>query len=156
METEHTETVVEKAVAYVKDFLGIPPGDRTPDVVAKPEYTDTAPEPTIEGAMRLEPYDTTKSVAELNIERRENSDTAFDEHTEAAEQIDRPRNSAQEALDEIRNASLREDIADKNPSHNDQPDIKSAAETMNDNKKLPTESEMQKAIERARDANSEE
>ena len=56
METEHTETVVEKAVAYVKDFFGVPPGDRTPDVEAKPEYTDTAPEPTIEGAMRLNPH----------------------------------------------------------------------------------------------------
>jgi hypothetical protein len=25
METEHTETVVDKAVAYVKDILGLPP-----------------------------------------------------------------------------------------------------------------------------------
>ena len=38
METEHTETVVEKAVAYVKDMLGIAPSDKTPDVEAKPEY----------------------------------------------------------------------------------------------------------------------
>ena len=38
METEHPETVVEKAVAYVKDMLGIAPSDKTPDVEAKPEY----------------------------------------------------------------------------------------------------------------------
>ena len=83
METDHTETIVDKAVAFVKDFFGVPPGDRTPEVEAKPEYTDTAPEPTIEGAMRLDPYAyTTKSVAEVNVERarRELSDTAFDEH----------------------------------------------------------------------------
>ena len=30
METKHTETVVEKAVAYVKDMLGLPPGDEYP------------------------------------------------------------------------------------------------------------------------------
>jgi hypothetical protein len=77
METEHTETVVEKAVAYVKDMLGIPPGDHPPDVVAKPEYSDTAPELTAADAMRLDPNAyTTKSVAEVNAEgaRRENGE----------------------------------------------------------------------------------
>ena len=77
METEHTETVVEKAVAYVKDMLGIPPGDRTPDVEAKPEYSDTAPELTSEDAMRLDPHAyTTKSVAEVNADsaRREDGE----------------------------------------------------------------------------------
>ena len=108
METEHTEGVIEKALAFVKHTLGIPPVDQTPDVVAKPEYTDTAPEPTIEGAMRLDPYAyTTKSVAEVNIERarRELSDTALDKHTKAAEQIDRAKDSAEEALGEIQDIS---------------------------------------------------
>ena len=108
METEHSETVVEKAVAFVKDMLGMPSGRQAPDVVAKPEYTDTAPELTTEGAMRLDPYaSTTKSVAEVNIERAriEHSDTAFDEHTKAAAQIDRARDSAEEALDEIQDIS---------------------------------------------------
>jgi len=69
METEHTETVVEKAVAYVKDMLGIAPSDKTPDVVAKPEYTDTPTEVTAEDAMRLDPNAyTRKSVADLNLE----------------------------------------------------------------------------------------
>jgi len=77
METEHAETVVEKAVAYVKDMLGIPPGDRSPDVEAKPEYSDTAPELTSEDAMRLDPQAyTMKSVAEVNAEsaRREDGE----------------------------------------------------------------------------------
>ena len=30
MKTEHTETVVEKAVAHMKDMLGLPPGDESP------------------------------------------------------------------------------------------------------------------------------
>ena len=51
METEHTETVVDKAVAYVKDFLGMP----TANVVANPKNSD-APEPTTEDAMRLDPH----------------------------------------------------------------------------------------------------
>ena len=56
METQHTETVVEKAVAFVKDMLGIQT-DTAPDVEAKPEYHDTAPEVTAENAMRLDPND---------------------------------------------------------------------------------------------------
>jgi hypothetical protein len=54
MGTEHTETVVEKAVAFVKDVLGIP-ADHAPDVEAKPEYSDAAPEVTAENAMRPDP-----------------------------------------------------------------------------------------------------
>jgi hypothetical protein len=52
METPHNETVVEKAVAYVKEVFGIHP---TPEVDAKPEFSDTAPEVTAENAMRLDP-----------------------------------------------------------------------------------------------------
>src|ERR1700683_709102 len=105
METDHTENVVDRAVAYVKDFFGVPPGDRTPDVEAKPEYTDTAPEPTIEGAMRLEPPTRTLKIGP---------------------ETERPRE------DESSN---------------------SAADRMNDDKKVPADSEMQKAIERSREAN---
>jgi hypothetical protein len=54
METPHTETVVEKTVAFVKDVLGIHT-DTPPDVEAKPEYHDTAREITAENAMRLDP-----------------------------------------------------------------------------------------------------
>jgi len=54
METEHVETVVDKAVAFVKDMFGIPT-ETTPDVAAKREYSDTAPEITAENAMRLNP-----------------------------------------------------------------------------------------------------
>jgi hypothetical protein len=77
METEHTETVVEKAVAYVKDIFGIPPSDKTPDVEAKPEYVDAAPAVTARDAMRIEPDRYTfKSVAEVNAEsaRREDGE----------------------------------------------------------------------------------
>jgi hypothetical protein len=54
METEHTETVVEKAVAFVKDMFGIPSGS-APGVEARTEYRDSAPEVTAENAMRLNP-----------------------------------------------------------------------------------------------------
>jgi len=92
METEHTETVVEKAVAFVKHTLGIP--DKPPDV---------------------------------------------------------PRNLAQEALDEIRNASLRQEIVEeKNPSYNGT--IKDAADRMNNDKKVAADSVMQEAVERTREA----
>jgi hypothetical protein len=72
MATEHPETVVEKAVAYVKDMLGIPPGDRTPDE-PKPEYT--VPEPNSEDALDPDAY-TMKSVAQMNAEsaRREDGE----------------------------------------------------------------------------------
>lgn len=51
METEHTETVVEKAVAFVKDVFGVEP---TPEVEPEPGYCGTAPEVTAESAMRLD------------------------------------------------------------------------------------------------------
>jgi hypothetical protein len=116
----------------VKDMLGMPPADKPPEVVANPEYTDTAPKPTIEGAMRLDPYAyTTKSVAEVNVERarRELSDTAFGEHTEAAAQIDRAKGSAEEALDEIQDVSrgMRETNPERNfPSEREMDEIERA------------------------------
>jgi hypothetical protein len=161
MEMEHTEGVIEKALAFVKHTLGVPPVDQTPDVVANPEYTDTAPEPTIEGAMRLDPrIRTLKIGAEINAERREDesANSAVGEHMQAAGKLHRAEWSVQKALGEIQDISrdMREKfVAEKNSSYKDEADIKSAAETMNDNK-LPTESEMQEAVERARDANSQE
>jgi hypothetical protein len=77
METEHTETVVEKAVAYVKDMFGIPPGDRAPDVQAEPEYADAAPSLSSKDAMRIEPDGYSfRNVAEVNAEsaRREDGE----------------------------------------------------------------------------------
>src|ERR1700677_4395422 len=80
METDHTETVVDKAVAYVKDFFGVPPGDRTPDVEAKPEYADTVPKIASEDALDPDAY-TTKSVTQMNAEsERREDDKAIDAH----------------------------------------------------------------------------
>jgi len=68
METPHTETVVDKAVTFVKDMLGIHT-DTAPDVEAKPEHHDTAPEITTENAMRLDPKaHAMQTVGELNAE----------------------------------------------------------------------------------------
>ena len=68
METPHTETVVDKAVTFVKDLLGIHT-DTAPDVEAKPGRHDTAPEITAENAMRLDPNARTmRTVRELNAE----------------------------------------------------------------------------------------
>ena len=56
----------------------------------------------------------------------------------------------QKALGEIQDISrdMREKfVEEKNPSYKDEADINSAAETMNDNKKLPPDSKMQEAIE---------
>jgi hypothetical protein len=49
METPHAETVVDKAVNFVKDVFGIQ-HDASPEVEANPEYHDTAPEVTAENA----------------------------------------------------------------------------------------------------------
>jgi hypothetical protein len=154
METEHTETVVEKAVAYVKDFFGVPTGDRTPDVEAKPEYTDTAPEPTIEDAMRLDPHTRTFKIgAEINAERRkdESPNSAVDEYMQAAGKLHRAEWSAQKALGEIQDISrdMREKFVDeKNPSYNHPAE--------HGGKKMPSESEMQEAVKCARAADRKE
>jgi hypothetical protein len=54
MESPHVETVVDKAVNFVKDVLGIH-HEAAPEVEGNPEYPDTAPEVTAEKAMRLDP-----------------------------------------------------------------------------------------------------
>ena len=58
METEHTETVVEKAMAYVKDMFGLSPGDHTPDGERAPLEPNTDPEDdlTSDDVMRLDPH----------------------------------------------------------------------------------------------------
>jgi hypothetical protein len=53
MDTPHTETVVDKAVAYVKEVLGIHP-DTHLDGEGH-EYHDAARDITAENAMRLDP-----------------------------------------------------------------------------------------------------
>jgi len=85
----------------------------------------------------------------------QHENSAADAHMQVVEKLDRVEGSVQKALDDIQDISrdMREKFVDeKNPSYKDEADIKSASETMNDNKKLPTESEMQEAVERAREA----
>ena len=123
MEAEHSETIVDKAVAYVKDMLGMPPADRPPDVVANPEYTDTAPELTSEDAMGLDPH---AYAFNKIVERSRRStattgeiadtDSEVDAHMQAAAQVDRARDSAEKALDEIQDISRG--IRETNPENN--------------------------------------
>ena len=52
------------------------PGDRTPDVEAKPEYVDAAPALTSKDAMPLESHEyTMKNVAEVSAERARRKDS---------------------------------------------------------------------------------
>ncbi len=78
METEHTETVVEKAVAYVKDMFGLPSGDKTPHVEPSPVVPMTTEQPGLssDDAMRLDPpAHTFKSVGHLPTESARSDDT---------------------------------------------------------------------------------
>jgi hypothetical protein len=77
METERTEGIVEKAVAYVKDMFGTPPYHRHVDSEGRPIMPTTAAETevTSDDAMRLDPY-TFKSVGELHIESARRDDGA--------------------------------------------------------------------------------
>jgi len=54
MTNTHPETAVEKAVAYVKDVLGLQ-SEPARENEAPSDYPDTAPEVTAENAMRLNP-----------------------------------------------------------------------------------------------------
>ena len=138
MEAEHSETIVDKAVAYVKDMLGMPPADRPPDVVANPEYSDTAPELTSEDAMRLDPHAYAFSKI---VERSRRStatageiadtDSAVEAHTESAAQVDRAKGSAEEALHEIQDVSrgMRETNPENTrPSESEMDEIGRSAE----------------------------
>ena len=68
METKHAETAVEKAVAYVKDKIGIQPGDKASDGEAK--HFDT---PISEDAKPLDP-DTFKGVGQVHMEKLRRED----------------------------------------------------------------------------------
>jgi hypothetical protein len=73
METEHS--VVEKAVAYVKDMFGAPPYHRHVDSEGRPIMPEA--ELTSKDAMRLDPQAyTMKTAAEANAEsaRREDGE----------------------------------------------------------------------------------
>jgi hypothetical protein len=124
METEHTETVIEKVTSYVKDILGIHE-DRRPDVEAKPEFTDVAPHlhfedtapvlhvedtdpepiyrplvPISEDAMRLEPraFTTTKSAADrMKDEQKLPADSDLQKAVERAKATDGNKESAPQA-----------------------------------------------------------
>jgi hypothetical protein len=67
METKQAETVVEKAVAYIKDKIGIQPGDKAPDVEAKPDT------PISKDAKPLDP-DTFKGVGQVHMEKLRRED----------------------------------------------------------------------------------
>lgn len=137
METEHSETGLDKAVAYVKDILGMPRADQPPDVVAKPEYTDTAPKLPSDVSLQLDrhAYAFNKIVERSRRidEQEKTGHSAVDEHERAAEKLDRAEGSAQSALDEIQDISrgMKDD-------------------------ELPSESEMQDAFDRARATHMQE
>jgi hypothetical protein len=68
METQHSETVVDKAVNFVKDVLGIQHDD-APAVVANPEHHDTEPEVAAENAVGIDPNSyRMESLEQLNAE----------------------------------------------------------------------------------------
>ena len=78
METQHTETVVDKAVNFVKDVLGIQ-HESEPEVVADPEFHDSEAEVAAENATRLDSNAyKMQSLEQLNAEEtsaRPDSDT---------------------------------------------------------------------------------
>jgi hypothetical protein len=71
----------------------------------------------------------------------QHENSAADAHMQVAEKLDRVEGSVQKTLDDIQDISRgsREKIGDET-----------------DGKSLPSESEMEQAVERARDANSKE
>jgi hypothetical protein len=71
----------------------------------------------------------------------QHENSAADAHIQVAEKLDRVEGSVQKALDDIQEISRgnREKIGDET-----------------DGKSLPSESDMEQAVERARDANSKE
>ena len=71
----------------------------------------------------------------------QHENSAADAHMQVAEKLDRVEGSVQKALDDIQDVSrgIREKIGEET-----------------DGKSLPSESEMEEAVERARDANSKE
>ena len=43
MEKEHSDSKAEQIKARVKDFVGLPPGDKTPDGQGRPATKSTVP-----------------------------------------------------------------------------------------------------------------
>jgi hypothetical protein len=82
----------------------------------------------------------------------ETIESAADAHMRIAGKIREAEGSVRKALNDLQDVSrdLGETIIDENnPSYQGKEAIKVAAERMKDNKKLPSESEMEKAVERA-------
>lgn len=44
MQEKHTETTAEKIIGRLKDFVGLPAGDKTPYGEGRPPRKDTTPE----------------------------------------------------------------------------------------------------------------
>jgi hypothetical protein len=44
METEHSESKAQQIKARLKDFVGLPPGDKTPDGQGRPATKSTVPD----------------------------------------------------------------------------------------------------------------
>ena len=77
METGHTEGIVEKAVAYMKDMFGTPPYHRHVDSEGRPIMPPTDGERAAEEGARISPdEDVLKSSAGLDAEsaRREDGE----------------------------------------------------------------------------------
>ena len=75
MEEEHTQSVVDRAYAFVEDMFGLTHGDKTPYGEASPVLRITPEEAglTCDDAMGLEPHAyTMKSVAEVGAENKQN------------------------------------------------------------------------------------
>jgi hypothetical protein len=78
MEAEHKETVVEKAVAYVKEMFGAPQYHTQVDSEGRPVTPPTTAEVglTSDDAMGLEPHaHTFKTVGEIYTENARRDDT---------------------------------------------------------------------------------
>jgi hypothetical protein len=83
----------------------------------------------------------------------EHDNDAADAHMQAAGKIRQAEGSIRKALDDIQEGSrdLKGTIiAENNPSYEGKEAIKNAADRMKDDKKLPVDSEMEKAVERAK------
>lgn len=73
MEKEHTETVVAKAVAYLKDMFGAPPYERHVDGEGRRMMLPTESELAV--ASRFDSHaHTLKTVAQINAERARRED----------------------------------------------------------------------------------
>jgi hypothetical protein len=102
---DHTETVVDRGVAYVKDTLGIPPDSE--DTLSIPPVREH--DPSTDEALRLEDphlYTFNKIVERSRLTSMDTEEnTAADAHMDAAEKIDHAEGSVRKALDDIQDVS---------------------------------------------------